>query len=205
MFVWRMLTNDIIGADFYNVVQMMKDRLRCNAVPIQLPIGAEDTFRGIIDLVEMKAYVYYDDMGKDIREEEIPEELKEEAEMYRMALVEAVAETDEELMMKYLDGEELTIEEIKMGIRKATISVSMIPVCCGTSYRNKGVQKLLDAIVDYMPHQPTFLLLKAFFPIQKKKQKGIQAMMSLSRPWRLKLLPTPLLESFVSSGFIPAP
>jgi elongation factor G len=155
---------DIIGADFYNVVQMMKDRLRCNAVPIQLPIGAEDTFRGIIDLVEMKAYVYYDDMGKDIREEEIPEELKEEAEMYRMALVEAVAETDEELMMKYLDGEELTIEEIKMGIRKATISVSMIPVCCGTSYRNKGVQKLLDAIVDYMPAPTDIPAIKGVLP-----------------------------------------
>ena len=142
---------DILGADFYNVVKMMKERLQCNAVPIQLPIGKEDTFKGLIDLVEMKAYVYYDDLGKDIRQEEIPEDMRELAESYRSELVEHVAETDEELMMKYLEGEELTIEEIKKGIRTATINVTMIPVCCGTSYRNKGVQKLLDAVVDYMP------------------------------------------------------
>jgi len=142
---------DILGADFYNVVNMMKERLKCNAVPIQLPIGKEDSFKGLIDLVEMKAYVYYDNLGKDIRQEEIPEDMREMAESYRAELVEHVAETDEELMMKYLDGEELTIDEIKKGIRLATINVTMIPVCCGTSYRNKGVQKLLDAVVDYMP------------------------------------------------------
>ncbi len=142
---------DILGADFYNVVKMMKDRLQCNAVPIQLPIGKEDDFKGLIDLVEMKAYVYYDNLGKDIRQEEIPADMLELAEQYRAELVEHVAETDEELMMKYLEGEELTIEEIKKGIRSATINVTMIPVCCGTSYRNKGVQKLLDAVVDYMP------------------------------------------------------
>ena len=142
---------DILGADFYNVVKMMKERLQCNAVPIQLPIGKEDTFKGLIDLVEMKAYVYYDDLGKDIRQEEIPEDMRELAESYRSELVEHVAETDEELMMKYLEGEELTEDEIKKGIRTATINVTMIPVCCGTSYRNKGVQKLLDAVVDYMP------------------------------------------------------
>ncbi|MBR2886072.1 MAG: elongation factor G [Clostridia bacterium] len=142
---------DILGADFYNVVKMMKERLQCNAVPIQLPIGKEDTFKGLIDLVEMKAYVYYDDLGKDIRQEEIPADMLEMAESYRAELVEHVAETDEELMMKYLEGEELTIDEIKKGIRTATINVTMIPVCCGTSYRNKGVQKLLDAVVDYMP------------------------------------------------------
>ena len=142
---------DILGADFYNVVKMMKERLQCNAVPIQLPIGKEDTFKGLIDLVEMKAYVYYDDLGKDIRQEEIPADMLEMAESYRAELVEHVAETDEELMMKYLEGEELTIDEIKKGIRSATINVTMIPVCCGTSYRNKGVQKLLDAVVDYMP------------------------------------------------------
>ncbi len=142
---------DILGADFYNVVKMMKERLQCNAVPIQLPIGKEDEFKGLIDLVEMKAYVYYDNLGKDIRQEEIPADMLELAEQYRSELVEHVAETDEELMMKYLEGEELTIDEIKKGIRTATINVTMIPVCCGTSYRNKGVQKLLDAVVDYMP------------------------------------------------------
>ncbi len=142
---------DIMGADFYNVVQMMKDRLQCNAVPIQLPIGAEDTFKGLIDLVEMKAYVYYDDLGKDERVEDIPAEMKDKADEYRAALIEAVAEQDEELMMKYLEGEELTTDEIKATIRKATIANEMVPVLCGTSYRNKGVQNLLDAVVAYMP------------------------------------------------------
>ena len=142
---------DIMGADFYNVVRMMRDRLKCNAVPIQLPIGVEDTFKGIIDLVEMKAYVYYDDLGKDIRVEEIPADMKDKAEEYHHELLEHVAEQDEELLMKYLDGEELTIDEIKSCIRKSTIANHMVPVCCGSSYRNKGVQKLLDAVVDYMP------------------------------------------------------
>ncbi len=142
---------DIMGADFYNVVQMMKDRLQCNAVPIQLPIGAEDTFKGLIDLVEMKAYVYYDDLGKDERVEDIPAEMKDKADEYHAALIEAVAEQDEELMMKYLEGEELTVDEIKATIRKATIANEMVPVLCGTSYRNKGVQNLLDAVVAYMP------------------------------------------------------
>ena len=142
---------DIMGADFYHVVQMMKDRLKCNAVPIQLPIGVEDTFKGIIDLVTMKAEVYYDDLGKDMREEEIPEDMQELAQKYHDELIEAVAEQDEELMEKYFGGEELTEEEIKATIRKCTIENTMVPVTCGTSYRNKGVQKLLDAIVDYMP------------------------------------------------------
>ena len=142
---------DIMGADFFRVVQMMKDRLKCNAVPIQLPIGAEDSFKGLIDLVNMKAYVYYDDLGKDIREEEIPEDMKELAEKYHGEMIEHVAELDDALMEKYLEGEELTIEEIKTCIRKATLANHMVPVTCGTSYRNKGVQKLLDAIVDYMP------------------------------------------------------
>ncbi len=142
---------DIMGADFYNVVDMLKTRLKTNAVPIQLPIGAEDTFKGVIDLLEMKAYVYYDDLGKDIRVEEIPEDLKEKAQQYHDDMIEHVAEQDEEIMMKYLDGEELTIDEIKLCIRKATLANHMVPVVCGTSYRNKGVQKLLDAIVDYMP------------------------------------------------------
>ena len=155
---------DILGADFYNVVKMMKERLQCNAVPIQLPIGKEDDFKGLIDLVEMKAYVYYDNLGKDIREEEIPADMLELAENYRAELVEHVAETDEELMMKYLEGEELTIEEIKKGIRTATINVTMIPVCCGTSYRNKGVQKLLDAVVDYMPSPLDIPAIKGINP-----------------------------------------
>ena len=142
---------DIMGADFYNVVRMMRDRLKCNAVPIQLPSGVEDTFKGIIDLVEMKAYVYYDDLGKDIRVEDIPADMQDKAEEYHHELLEHVAEQDEELLMKYLDGEELTIEEIKSCIRKSTIANHMVPVCCGSSYRNKGVQKLLDAVVDYMP------------------------------------------------------
>ncbi len=142
---------DIMGADFYRVVQMMKDRLKCNAIPIQLPIGSEDTFKGIIDLVEMKAYVYYDDLGKDIRVEEIPEDMKELADKYHTEMVECIAEMDDELLNKYLEGEELTIDEIKKTIRAATIANHMVPVTCGTSYRNKGVQKLLDAIVDYMP------------------------------------------------------
>ena len=142
---------DIMGADFYRVVEMMKDRLKCNAVPIQLPIGAEETFKGIIDLVEMKAYVYYDDLGKDIRVEEIPADMVEKAQEYHESMLEHVAEQDEELMEKYLGGEELTIEEIKSCIRKSTLKNEMVPVTCGTSYKNKGVQKLLDAIVDYMP------------------------------------------------------
>ncbi len=142
---------DIMGADFYRVVQMMHDRLKCNAVPIQLPIGSEDTFKGIIDLVEMKAYVYYDNIGKDIRVEDIPADMADKAEEYHAKLLESVAEQDDELLEKYLGGEELTIDEIKTCIRKATIANHMVPVVCGTSYRNKGVQKLLDAVVDYMP------------------------------------------------------
>lgn len=142
---------DIMGADFFNVVKMMKDRLNCNAVPIQLPIGREDTFKGIVDLVQMKAFIHYDDLGKDIREEAIPEDLKELAEEYHAKLLESVAEQDEALMNKYFAGEEISIEEIKRGIRKATLANELVPVLCGTSYRNKGVQELLDAIVDYMP------------------------------------------------------
>ena len=142
---------DIMGDDFYRVVNMMRERLKCNAVPIQLPIGSEDTFKGLIDLVEMKAYVYYDDLGKDIRCEEIPEDMKELAEKYHTEMIEHVAEQDDALMEKYLMGEELTIDEIKTCIRKSTINNTMVPVTCGTSYKNKGVQKLLDAIVDYMP------------------------------------------------------
>ena len=142
---------DIMGANFYNVVDMVHERLRCNAVPIQLPIGSEADFRGIIDLLEMKADVYYDDLGKDMRVEEIPEDMRAEAEEYRTQLLEAVADFDDEIMEMYLEGEEIPTEMIKAAIRKATIANEMVPVTCGTSYRNKGVQKLLDAIVDYMP------------------------------------------------------
>ena len=142
---------DIMGADFYRVIDMMHERLKCNAVPIQLPIGAEDEFKGIIDLVEMKAYVYYDDLGKDIRVEEIPDDMKEKAEEYHQSLMEHVAEQDDALMEKFFNDEEISIDEIKACIRKSTIANTMVPVTCGTSYRNKGVQKLLDAVVDYMP------------------------------------------------------
>ena len=142
---------DIMGANFYNVVDMVHERLRCNAVPIQLPIGAEADFRGIIDLIEMKADVYYDDLGKDMRVEEIPEDMRAEAEEYRTQLLEAVADFDDEIMEMYLEGEEVPTEKIKAAIRKATTQVKFVPIVCGTSYKNKGVQKLLDAIVDYMP------------------------------------------------------
>ena len=142
---------DITGANFFRVVDMMKERLGANAVPIQLPIGAENTFRGIIDLVRMRAEVYYDDLGQDVRDEEIPADMQELAEEYRQNLLEKVAETDDALMEKFLEGEELTEEEIRSAIRKCTIACTMNPVLCGTSYRNKGVQPLLDAVIDYMP------------------------------------------------------
>ncbi len=142
---------DIMGANFYRVIDMMHERLHANAVPIQLPIGAEDSFVGIIDLVLMKAFIFTNDLGTDIKIEDIPADMKDKAEEYHAALLEHVAETDETLLEKYLSGEELTVEEIKGAIRKSTIANTMVPVVCGTSYRNKGVQKLLDAIVDYMP------------------------------------------------------
>ena len=142
---------DIMGADFYRVVQMMKDRLKCNAVPVQLPVGKEETFKGIIDLIDMKADIYYDEMGKDMEVEEIPEDMKELAEKYHTDLIEHVAEQDDALMEKYLNGEELTKEEVISTIRKATIANKFVPVTCGSSYKNKGVQKLLDAITAFMP------------------------------------------------------
>ncbi len=142
---------DITGADFYRVIDMIHQRLRANAVPIQLPIGKDMTFRGIIDLMTMEADVYYDELGKDMRVEEIPADMLEQAQMYREQMVEAIASTDDTLMEKYLEGEEITPDELKVALRKATIENQIVPVVCGTSYRNKGVQKLLDAIVDYMP------------------------------------------------------
>ena len=142
---------DINGADFYRVIKMMKERLKANPVPIQLPIGKEDTFRGIIDLINMEADVYYDDLGKDMRVEPIPADMVDLANEYRQNMIEAIAESDEELFEKYCGGEELTTEEIKRALRRETIANKIVPVTCGTSYKNKGVQKLLDAIVDYMP------------------------------------------------------
>ena len=142
---------DIMGADFYNVVSMVKDRLHANGVPIQLPIGSEDTFRGIIDLMKMKAEIYHDEMGKEYSEEEIPADMLDKAEEYRANMIEAIAETDEDLMMAYLEGEEIPMEDLKTALRKATINNEIVPMLCGTSYRNKGVQLLLDAVIDYMP------------------------------------------------------
>ena len=142
---------DIMGADFYHVLDMIKERFNCNGVPIQLPIGSEDTFRGIVDLVNMDAEVYYDDLGKDVRHEPIPEDMVELANKYHTELIEHIVEQDEELMEKYFEGEEPSVEQIKKIIRQSTIANNMVPITCGTSYRNKGVQPLLDAIVDYMP------------------------------------------------------
>ncbi|MDR0838843.1 MAG: elongation factor G [Oscillospiraceae bacterium] len=155
---------DIMGADFFNVLKMVEDRLKCNAVPIQLPIGAEAAFKGIIDLVEMNADVYYDDLGQDMRVEEIPAELKALADEYRMKLLESISDFDDEIMELYLEGQDVPTDKIRAAIRKATVSVDMIPVTCGTSYRNKGVQKLLDSIVDYMPSPLDIPAIKGTLP-----------------------------------------
>ncbi|MEG0391672.1 MAG: elongation factor G, partial [Anaerovoracaceae bacterium] len=155
---------DIMGADFYRVVGMVRDRLKANAVPIQLPIGAEESFTGIIDLIEMKAEIYKDDLGKEFEVAEIPEELKETAEEWREKLLEAVAEGDEELMMKFLEGEEISKDEIKTTIRKMTIAGQMVPVTCGSAYKNKGVQMMLDAVVDYMPSPLDIPAIKGVLP-----------------------------------------
>ena len=155
---------DIMGADFYRVVKMIKDRLHANGVPVQLPIGKESSFRGIIDLMEMKADVYYDDLGKDMRVEEIPEDMKELAEEYRAKMVESICETDDELMDKFFNEEEITVEELKKALRKATIDNKIVPVCCGTSYKNKGVQKLLDNVIEYMPAPTDIEAIKGVNP-----------------------------------------
>lgn len=166
---------DITGADFYRVVKMIKDRLKANPVPIQLPIGKEDTFRGIIDLVNMEADVYYDDLGKDIRVEPIPEDMVELANEYRTNMLESVAETDDELFEKYCAGEEITTEELKKAIRVATIANKIVPVTCGTSYKNKGVQKLLDAIVDYMPTPIDVPAIKGVNPDTGEEEERISS------------------------------
>jgi elongation factor G len=155
---------DIMGADFYNVLDMIHDRLKCNAVPIQLPIGSEADFKGIIDLIEMKADIYYDDLGKDMRVEDIPADMQEIAEEYHTNLIEAVADFDEQIMEDYLEGREIDPEAVKKAIRRATVAVEFVPVTCGTSYKNKGVQKLLDAIVDYMPSPLDIPAIKGILP-----------------------------------------
>ncbi|WP_304206301.1 elongation factor G, partial [Peptostreptococcus russellii] len=159
------------GADFYNVVQMMKDRLKANAVAMQLPIGSEDNFTGIIDLLVMKAEIYKNDQGTEIEEQDIPADMLDKAKEYREALVEAVAETDEELMMKYLEGEEITVEELKKAIRKATIACEMNPVFCGTAYRNKGVQLMLDGVIDYLPAPTDIESIKGILPDGEESER----------------------------------
>ena len=161
---------DILGANFYRVLDMVKERFNCNAVPIQLPIGEESSFKGIIDLINNNAIVYYDDMGKDVRIEEIPADMADKAAEYRNNLIESVAELDEELMMKYFEGEELTVDEIKSVIRKATLTNEIVPICCGTSYRNKGVQPLLDAIVDFMPAPTDIEAIKGVNPDTEEEE-----------------------------------
>ncbi len=161
---------DIMGADFYRVLKMVKERFNCNAVPIQLPIGSENTFKGLVDLINNNAIVYYDDLGKDVRVEEIPEEMKDLAEEYRQNLIEAVCEMDEELMEKYFEGEEPSVADIKRIIRQATIANDMVPVCCGTSYRNKGVQPLLDNIVDFMPAPTDIEAIKGVNPETEEEE-----------------------------------
>ncbi len=155
---------DIMGADFYHVLDMIHDRLKCNAVPIQLPIGKEETFKGIIDLVEMDADIYYDEMGKDMRVEEIPADMLEMAKEYRAKLLDAVADIDDEIMMLVLEEQDVPQDMIRAAIRKGTIENRLVPVTCGTSYRNKGVQKLLDAIVDYMPSPLDIPAIKGTLP-----------------------------------------
>jgi len=161
---------DILGANFYRVLDMVKERFNCNGVPIQLPIGEESSFRGIVDLINNNAIIYHDDMGKVVTIEEIPDDMKEKAAEYRNNLIESVAELDEDLMMKYFEGEELTVDEIKSVIRKATLTNEIVPICCGTSYRNKGVQPLLDAIVDFMPAPTDIEAIKGINPDTEEEE-----------------------------------
>ncbi len=162
---------DITGADFYRVIDMIHARLRANAVPIQLPVGKDMTFRGIVDLMEMEADIYYDDMGKDMRVEPIPADMVDLAQEWHDKMVEAIASTDDDLMMKYLEGEEITVDELKAALRKATIDNQIVPVVCGTSYRNKGVQKLLDAIVDFMPSPLDIPAIKGVNPRTEEEEE----------------------------------
>ena len=193
--VWRQATNygvprmayvnkmDIMGANFYHVVDMMKERLKANAVPIQLPIGAEDSFRGIIDLLNMEADVYYDDLGKDMRVEAIPADMVGKAEEYRAAMLESLAEADEEFFEMYIEGEDYTVDDIKAAIRRATIANKFVPVVCGTSYKNKGVQKLLDAIVDYMPSPLDIPPITGINPDTEEEEAVPHPMMNRLQLW----------------------
>ena len=162
---------DITGADFYHVIDMIHQRLRANAVPIQLPVGKDMTFRGIVDLMNMEADIYYDDLGKDVRVEPIPEDMVDLANEWREKMVESIASTDDELMMKYLEGEEISVEELKVALRKATIDNAIVPVVCGTSYRNKGVQKLLDAVIDYMPAPTDIAAIRGVNPKTEEEEE----------------------------------
>ena len=164
---------DIMGADFFRVVQMVKDRLKANAVPVQLPIGAEDSFIGIIDLVEMNAEIYKDQLGKEFEVTEIPSDMADLAQEWREKLIESVAETDEELMMKFLEGEEFTVKEIKDVIRKETIGGRMVPMFCGSAYRNKGVQMMLDGVVDYMPSPLDIPPIKGIDPTTEEEVERV--------------------------------
>ena len=166
---------DITGADFYHVIDMIHQRLRANAVPIQLPVGKDMTFRGIVDLMTMEADIYYDDLGKDVRVEPIPEDMVDLANEWREKMVEAIASTDDELMMKYLEGEEISIEELKIALRKATIDNAIVPVVCGTSYRNKGVQKLLDAVIDYMPAPTDIAAIRGVNPKTEAEEERVSS------------------------------
>ena len=166
---------DITGADFYHVIDMIHQRLRANAVPIQLPVGKDMTFRGIVDLMAMEADIYYDDLGKDVRIEPIPEDMVDLANEWREKMVEAIASTDDELMMKYLEGEEISVEELKAALRKATIDNAIVPVVCGTSYRNKGVQKLLDAVIDYMPAPTDIAAIRGINPKTEAEEERVSS------------------------------
>ena len=166
---------DITGADFYHVIDMIHQRLRANAVPIQLPVGKDMTFRGIVDLMTMEADIYYDDLGKDVRVEPIPEDMVDLANEWREKMVEAIASTDDELMMKYLEGEEISVAELKVALRKATIDNAIVPVVCGTSYRNKGVQKLLDAVIDYMPAPTDIAAIRGVNPKTEEEEERVSS------------------------------
>ena len=193
---------DITGANFYRVVQMMKDRLKTNPLVIQLPIGKEDTFRGIIDLVNMEADIYYDELGKDMRTEAIPEEMAAEADKYRQELVETVAETDEALFEKYCAGEEISVDELKKAIRAATIANKIVPVTCGTSYKNKGVQKLLDAVIDYMPAPDDIPHIKGINPDTDEEEERPTDDNEPFSALAFKIMTDPFVGNAVSSVFI---
>ena len=214
--VWRQADNykvprmiyvnkmDIMGADFYNVLNMIHERLKCNAVPVQLPIGKEDTFKGIIDLVEMDADIYYDEMGKDMRVEEIPADMMELAQEYRTKLVDACADIDDEIMELALEEKPIPQEKLRAALRKGTIENLVVPVTCGTSYRNKGVQKLLDAIVDFMPSPLDIPAIKGVNP-DTEEEDGVPLTTTPPSPlWPSRSPPTPSWAVCPSSVCIPA-